>query len=294
MIELSYILSQVLNGLVIGLIYSLMAIGLTMIFGVMRMISFFHSASYMVAGYVLYYVTISLGMNPIVGLFVATAMSGFFGVLFEYVLLQPMYTAGMEKPGEYAVIITFGAGIFLMNFIVLVAGPHVQRPPDFLQMPPLFGVVSSGRLLGAVIGLFIITGVLIFVRRTLLGKALQATSQNRDGAAIVGINTLNMNHLAFGISSALAGAAGALLAPTFLVSPDMGWIPNMKGLVIVILGGMGSIKGSLVGAIILGLVESLGSVLLGPQFTNIYSFVLLIVVLLIRPQGLFGEKERRM
>ena len=139
----------------------------------------------------------------------------------------------------------------------------------------------------------LVAATLLLIYRTWLGRALQATAQNRVGATVSGIDSIAMNMVAVGLAGLLAGAAGALLSPIFLVYPDVGVVPVVKAFVIIVLGGMGSIPGAVVAAVLLGLVESLGSVYISLAYRDVYSFLVLIAVLLVRPYGLFGQVERR-
>jgi len=299
-----YLLAQVINGVIFGLIYALIALGLTLVFSIMRVVNFSHGEFYMLGGYALYALTagavtlfsIPLVLPTIVGLPLAMVAVAIFGILVERGLLRPVYTARMDRPEEYAIILTFGLSLFLQYGALTTVGPYEMTPGSFWEgSKHIIGDLYLGgdRLFAACTSVFLIGATLFFIYGTWTGRALMATAQNRVGSTIVGINTVRMNITAMAVAGLLAGAAGALLAPVFLVYPDVGQIPVIKAFVIIVLGGMGSIPGAVIAAVILGLVESLGSVYLSVAYRDVFAFLVLIGVLLFRPHGLLGQKARR-
>jgi branched-chain amino acid transport system permease protein len=299
-----YLLAQVINGVIFGLIYALIALGLTLVFSIMRVVNFSHGEFYMLGGYALYALTagavtlfsIPLVLPTIVGLPLAMVAVAIFGILVERGLLRPVYTARMDRPEEYAIILTFGLSLFLQYGALTTVGPYEMTPGSFWEgSKHIIGDLYLGgdRLFAACTSVFLIGATLFFIYGTWTGRALMATAQNRVGSTIVGINTVRMNITAMALAGLLAGAAGALLAPVFLVYPDVGQIPVIKAFVIIVLGGMGSIPGAVIAAVILGLVESLGSVYLSVAYRDVFAFLVLIGVLVFRPHGLLGQKARR-
>lgn len=299
-----YLLAQVINGVIFGLIYALIALGLTVVFSIMRVVNFSHGEFYMLGGYALYALTagavtlfsIPLVLPTIVGLPLAMVAVAIFGILVERGLLRPVYTARMDRPEEYAIILTFGLSLFLQYGALTTVGPYEMTPGSFWEgSKHIIGDLYLGgdRLFAACTSVFLIGATLFFIYGTWTGRALMATAQNRVGSTIVGINTVRMNITAMALAGLLAGAAGALLAPVFLVYPDVGQIPVIKAFVIIVLGGMGSIPGAVIAAVILGLVESLGSVYLSVAYRDVFAFLVLIGVLVFRPHGLLGQKARR-
>ena len=299
-----YLLAQVINGVIFGLIYALIALGLTLVFSIMRVVNFSHGEFYMLGGYALYALTagavtlfsIPLTLPTIVGLPLAMVAVAIFGILVERGLLRPVYTARMDRPEEYAIILTFGLSLFLQYGALTTVGPYEMTPGSFWEgSKHIIGDLYLGgdRLFAACTSVFLIGATLFFIYGTWTGRALMATAQNRVGSTIVGINTVRMNITAMALAGLLAGAAGALLAPVFLVYPDVGQIPVIKAFVIIVLGGMGSIPGAVIAAVILGLVESLGSVYLSVAYRDVFAFLVLIGVLVFRPHGLLGQKARR-
>jgi branched-chain amino acid transport system permease protein len=298
-------LSQFANALVIGTLYALMALGLSLIFGVLKLVNFAHGESMMVGGYLYYLLATSfivhlLGLPLLVALAATVPVIFFFGVILEKLFLRPAYERQTARYDEYVILVTFTLGIFLQNLALPLFGPYNRQAPAIFKGRLKIGdlIIAGDRLTGAVIA-FIVIGVLFFfLYRTYLGKGLRAVAQNPRAASILGIKVPQMRRLAFGIGITLTGIAGALLGPIFLVNPVMGVPFAVKAFVIVVLGGMGSIKGTIIGAYILALVEIFGSILLPDPtralaYKDAYGLLLLVLTLLLRPQGLFGEKERR-
>tara|TARA_B100000470_G_scaffold200051_1_gene171456 strand:- start:201 stop:1112 length:912 start_codon:yes stop_codon:yes gene_type:complete len=299
-----YLLAQVVNGVIFGLIYALIALGLTIVFSIMRVVNFSHGEFYMIGGYTLYaltasavtFLSIPLSLPTIVGLPLAMIAVAIFSVAVERGLLRPVYTVRMDRPEEYAIILTFGLSLFLQYGALTSVGPYEMTPGSFWDgSKHIFGdlYLAGDRLFAAGTSALLIAITLYCIYGTWTGRALMATAQNRVGSTIVGINTIRMNVIAMALAGLLAGAAGAAMAPIFLVYPDVGQIPVIKAFVIIVLGGMGSIPGAVIAAIILGLVESLGSIYLSVAYRDVFAFLVLIGVLLFRPHGLLGQKERR-
>ena len=298
-------LSQFANALVIGTLYALMALGLSLIFGVLKLVNFAHGESLMIGGYLYYLLATSfivhlLGLPLIVALMAAAPVIFFFGVVLERAFLRPAYQRKTARYDEYVILVTFTLGIFLQNLALPLFGPYNRQAPAIFKGRVRIGdlIIAGDRLTGAIIAVIVICLLFFFLYRTYLGKGLRAVSQNPDAASILGINVPRMRSMAFGIGIALTGIAGALLGPIFLVNPVMGVPFAVKAFVIVVLGGMGSIKGTIVAAYILALVEIFGSILLPDPtralaYKDAYGLLLLVLTLLLRPQGLFGEKERR-
>ena len=299
-----YLLSQLINGVIFGLIYALIALGLTIVFSIMRVVNFSHGEFYMLGGYTLYALTsgavtffsIPLSMPTIIGLPIAMVAVAIFAIVVERGLLRPVYTVRMDRPEEYAIILTFGLSLFLQYGALTAVGPYEMTPGAFWEgSKHILGdlYLAGDRLFATGVSVLLIAITIYFIYGTWTGRALMATAQNRVGSTVVGINTVRMNMIAMALAGLLAGAAGAAMAPIFLVYPDVGQIPVIKAFVIIVLGGMGSIPGAVVAAIILGIVESLGSVYLSVAYRDVFAFLVLIGVLLFRPHGLFGQKERR-
>ena len=288
-----------------GTLYALMALGLSLIFGVLKLVNFAHGESMMVGGYLYYLLATSfiihlLGLPLIVALVTSVPVIFFFGVFLEKLFLRPAYKRKTARYDEYVILVTFALGIFLQNLALPLFGPYNRQAPAIFKGRVRIGdlVIAGDRLTGAVIAFIVIGLLFFFLYRTYLGKGLRAVAQNPRAASILGIKVPQMRRLAFGIGLSLTGIAGALLGPIFLVNPVMGVPFAVKAFVIVVLGGMGSIKGTIVGAYILAIVEIFGSILppdptRALAYKDAYGLLLLVLTLLFRPQGLFGEKERR-
>lgn len=296
---MDYFLALSTTGVMMGIIYALMAIGLTLIFSILRVINFAHGEFYMMGGYAAYFIlNMATGIHPLLVVPLAGVIVGALGVLFEIGFLRPMHDEKMERPAEYAILITFGLSFFLMNMALAVFGPYPHRPPSFFPgtLNLGFTLVSADRLT-AVVGSLLLLGLLLYIiKMTWIGKALRAVSQDKRAAAAVGINPLGMNTIAFGIGVGLAAVSGALLAPSFSISPDVGAVPAIRSYIIIVLGGMGSIPGSILGGILIGLVESLGAGYFpdpsrGLVYKTAFGLVIFALVLLLKPSGLFGRKE---
>jgi len=296
---MEFFLSLLSTGLIMGIIYALIALGLTLIFSILNVINFAHGEFYMLGGYASYYILTTLtGFNPFLSVLLSGLMGGLLGLLFELLFLRPMHKGQIERPAEYSILITFGLSFFLLNLALAVFGPYPHRPPSFFEGSISLGFtrISADRLTASVSALLLLGSTLWIIQKTWMGKALQAVSQNKDAAAVVGINSLRMNSLAFSIGVGLAAAAGALLAPSFSVVPDVGAEPSVRSFVIIVLGGMGSIRGSILGGIIIGIVESLGAGYFPDpsraiKYKTVYGLIIFALVLLLKPTGLFGRKE---
>jgi branched-chain amino acid transport system permease protein len=183
--------------------------------------------------------------------------------------------------------------VFFRNLAVVLAGPNQLAPPDYAGPTHIGPLPVSGNRFVALVGtLGILVLFYLIVKKTWIGRALRGAAQNRVGIQTAGVNVLAVDQVAFGIGVALAAASGALLAPIFLVFPENGAVATMKGFEIIVIGGLGSIPGSLAAGILLGLVESLGSVLISPSYKDVYGFLLVLGILVVRPTGLFGERQR--
>jgi branched-chain amino acid transport system permease protein len=298
--NIGYVSDQVANGLTIGFIYALIAIGLTLIYSVQGVVSFSHGQFYMLGGYISYYFLQQfVSLNPIVGIPVAGSVSMLIGMAFERLFLRPMHKGQIERAGEYAILITFGLGFFLEYTVLAAVGPFSQKTAPFTQARVLtLGSLTllPNRLIAGAVGIFLTLTLLYLLYRTWLGKALRAVSMDKQAAAVVGINPLTMNTLSFGIGTMLAGMAGAALIPVFTWVPWVGGSAAVRSFVIIVLGGMGSVPGAFLGGLIIGLVEALGAGCYpdpskGAAYKTAFGLIIFAVMLLLRPNGLFGRES---
>jgi branched-chain amino acid transport system permease protein len=293
-----YVSLQLLNGLVTGLIYALAAAGLTLIFSVLKIVNFAHGALYMLGAYAAYYAGTLLGAPMLVSVVAAAAALFVVGIVFERLFLTPLQTGKIDRKDEYSLIITFALMLFLENLAIVTFGPFSKRPPGFFRGALHWGflTITYDRLIAAAGAVVLLVLLVLFLRKTSWGQALDAVSQNRTAAAIVGINPSRFYTLAFGVGSAMSGAAGALIGPIFSVSPTMGLLPAIKAFVIVVLGGMGSVAGSIVGGLLIGVGEALWVALIPDAtralaYSNAFGVFILAAVLLAKPTGLFGRRH---
>ena len=320
--SLTYLTQQTANGVVIGSIYSLMAVGLTLIYSVQGIVSFAHGQLYMVGGYFSFYFLLHAGnalsdftgtevsINPIWGIPVAAVIVFVMGALFERTFLKPMHEGLIERVSEYAILITFGFGFVIEYTTLAVAGPFPQRTDRFIEIRRFtlqrtsitddfaFGPINiiGDRAFAMVVGIVLIFTLLYFLQRTWTGRALRATSQDRQAAAVTGINPTNMNTLSFALGSMLAAMSGAALIPIFAWVPWVGAEMVGRSYVIVVLGGLGSVPGALFGGIIVGIVEALGAGChpdpsRGAAYKEAFALVIFALVLLLKPTGLFGREH---
>jgi branched-chain amino acid transport system permease protein len=286
------------NGLIIGLFYALMAIGLSLIFGILRIVNFAHGEFYMIGAYAYTLIALFFGISPWLTLPCAFIAGMALGWATERLLMRPLYSGyaswGVMKD-EYAVIITFALSLLLINLVDKVIGPNGYRGPSLVattrvEIGPF--MASGHRLMAAGIALLVLIAVGLFVRYSYWGRQIQAVAQNRLGASLAGIDTAKASSIVFALSGGLAALAGALLSPIINATPDVGAFPAVKSYVIVVLGGMGSIPGAVVASLILGVLESFGAVYISYGYRDTFGLVILIMVLLFRPHGLFGERSR--
>lgn len=276
------------NGLVIGAIYALSACGVSLIAGLMRVINFAHGEFFILGGYFSYYLSLKLGMSPILAMVAATFSLFLIGLFVERVLIRNTYGDSMAS-----LIVTFILSIVLQNAILLLFGPFPNKPPDFVSGSiHLIGDFDFGvqRLVSGGVSLLLFFCLFFFIKKTWFGKCVRAVAQDRQMAALLGINPERVNWISFGIGVAMAGAAGVILAPSFTVTPMAGAPISLVAFIVVVLGGVGSIRGCLAGGLLLGVVENFGSAYLSSMYSQLFGFLSLILVLLFKPSGLYGAK----
>ena len=277
---------QVLNGLVTGSVYSLVALGLTLIYGTMQVPNFAHGQLFMLGAYIAYAST-RLGLNYWAALLASVIAVAILGVLLERLVFRPL----RETPHLNSMIAALGLMLFLEAVAQNLWGEefrHMDSP--YGGVVSLFGLlVTMHRLILVGAAAVLMAALLWFLTRTVAGSAIRATAQNPEGALLVGIDTSRVAMVTFGISAALAAFAGVLIAPISLVYPSMGAMITLKGFVIVVLGGMGSVPGALIGGYLLALAESLGGTYVSATYQDLVAFALLALVFTIKPTGLFKE-----
>jgi branched-chain amino acid transport system permease protein len=285
------LLQHLVNALILGSTYALLGIGLTLIFGIMRVVNFTHGELYALGAYAVFFLEVSLGVNFFLALVLAVIIGCAVGAAIEFVLLRPLLDADIDT----TMLVMIGAWIVIQNTELFYWGGVSKAimtpfPDEPLQVGPIF--VSWLRLFVLVMALILIAATYVLINRTKLGKAMRATFQDRDTAALMGVNIKGIYTATFAIGSGLAAAAGALLGPVFLVTPSMGDLASLKAFAIVILGGLGNITGATLGGFILAFVEEIGAGYISSGYRDAMGFLIIIIVLLFKPTGLFARAER--
>ncbi|EXG81616.1 branched-chain amino acid ABC transporter permease [Cryptosporangium arvum] len=279
----------VLTGLVNGGVYSLLAMGLTLIFGVLDIVNFAHGAFLAVALFTTYQFVATTGANPYVALPIAIAALFALGALAQWALLN--HTMG--RPLESQLLLTLGLSLLVSNLLLLAFGgdPLSVAVAGDHGINVLGAVANQTRLVAFGGALVLAAGLYLLLGRTRLGRAIRAVAASRQGAGLVGIDVRKIYVLTFGLGTACAGAAGMLIAPFTTITPTAGDQFNILAFVVVVMGGLGNVAGALISGIIVGLVEQLGGVLLTGQSPLFGVFLVFILILVARPQGLFGARQ---
>ncbi|HYE88396.1 MAG TPA: branched-chain amino acid ABC transporter permease [Vicinamibacterales bacterium] len=276
---------QILNGLVTGSVYSLVALGLTLIYGTMQVPNFAHGQLFMFGAYLSYALVMRSGLHYWLAMAIAVATLAVAGAVLERVIFRPLRSA----PPLNSMIAALGVMLLLEAVAQNIWGPefrHTNTP--YAEIVSVFGLpVAQHRLILLAAAAASMTALLLFLTRTTAGSAIRATAQNPEGALLVGIDTSRVAMATFAISAALAAVAGALIAPISLVYPAMGTVVTLKAFAIVVLGGMGSVTGALIGGYLLALAESLGGTYVSATYQDLIAFVVLALVFTFRPEGLF-------
>ena len=279
-----------LFGVVNGCIYILLATGLNLIFGVMKLVNFAHGELLMVGAFVAYEVTTIAGLNPYLSILVSMASVALIGIVLEKFAFRRV--RGTEKLNE--IFISLGLIYVFENLATLlwVENYSIQIPSPLVGLSVPLGDVqlSYDRILAIIIVIVILVGLVLLTKKTKIGLAMRATSQKSDAAMLMGININKVYTFTFAVGAALAGAAGALYGIILPFNPTIGALPTIKAFAIIILGGLGSIPGAVIGGLLYGIAENVTGYLSNGTWQNAVAFALLIVVLAIRPTGLFGEK----
>jgi branched-chain amino acid transport system permease protein len=292
--NLDLVIQNLLIGIVDGGFYVLVALGLTLLFGVSRVINLAHGEFLAVGGYVTFLAVAVLGIGPIGGLIAAVAFGYGAGWLTDRALLAPMRRRpNLRLPLELYLIMTLGISLSLENGLLAAFGDnYVTNPPVVQGVTRVFGQVSlaNQRILVFAVCMILVLLMFVFLNRTRMGTAIRAASQDRNAARAVGIEVETLDSRVFGIATALAAAAGSLMAPLIFLYPAVGLQWMIKGIVVVIMGGLGNPVGALVAGFGLGIVEALAVIVLPAQYKTVVGLLVMIGVLLVRPSGLLGRR----
>src|SRR5436305_1572708 len=291
------LLAQTLiSGVMIGILYALMALGITFIYSIVRMINWAMGEFYMLGSYIQYVaVAYLLGRNYWwLAIIISTAGTFLIGYLLEPILIKPMHARAMERRDDYATVVTIALLLMLRSLAVAIGGPYQYRPETNLPIMWVGPLPMEGaRVMASVFALVALALFYLVISKTWIGLALRAAAQNRVAAQTSGVDVFRLDAVAFAIGVALAGLAGALLAPLFLVYPTNGAVTTVKGFEIIVIGGLGSIPGALIGGVLLGVVESLGAAFISSPYQNAYGFALVLLVLLVTRHGRRRYADRR-
>ncbi len=281
----AFLIQVFVNGLMLGLTYVLIASGFSLIYGIMRLLNFAHGEFYMLGAFATYLLSERLGINYFSSLLLSMILMAVLGILVYRFFFRPF-----RDEHDPSLVVALGVAMLIGGLGLLVFGEKDQSvSPVFSGVIKIFGAtLSQERVVVIFLAVLLMAALTLYIKFSKTGQAMRAVAQDREAAALQGIGVDSTFTLCMAISSALAGAAGSLLAPLFYVNPFLGMHAVLKALVVVVIGGLGSIPGAIAGGLLLGFVESFGNTFLG-DITEILGFVMVMIVLLFRPQGLFGH-----
>lgn len=287
------IIQSVIDGLLIGGVYATIAVGLSLAFGVMRIINWAQGELLMISMYISYFMFNWLGVDPYLIMFFTTAIMFAVGFFLQKSILSNMLARETAVEPITVLLFTAGLGMVLSNGVLAFIGPQYLSAMTLYtakSMKVLGMYISIPKAISFVIALVCNLGLYFFLQKSETGRAIRATSQNRHVASLMGVNMKQIYNIAFGIAIAMVGLSGALLLPYSTLNPDIGIIYSFKCFVIVILGGMGNIMGALLGGLLVGVIERLGTLFFSDSVAQTAVFVVFMLVLLFRPYGLLGKK----
>lgn len=287
---LEAVLEQVINGLMMGSIYVLIALGMVLIYGVMQVLNFAHGALFMTGGYLCHFFFTRITGSYFLSIALAMAALAALGWVLERSVFRPLRGNLRNQ-----VIASLGLVLVIENLVIALWGPNalqlrIAAAETFVRVGGLR--YSLQHLIIIATMLVVVAALAVFLKASKFGIAIRATSQDRDAAVVVGIPVDRLHWITFAIGTALAALAGALLGPLFLIFPQMGDAPLVKGLAGILLGGMGSVPGAVIGGLLIGVTEAVATVFLPTDYRDSVAFVVIVAILLLRPQGLFGVRVR--
>jgi len=287
-VDTTIFLQLIVSGLLIGFVFSLIAVGLTLIWGVMDILNFAHGDFLMLAMFSSFLMFANLGLDPLLSLPMVVALLFMVGLLTFRWVIRPV----LGYPGLIALLATFGLSIFIRNLVLFFVGPNYRVINQSILAGKNFSILglhfSLSQTMSAIGCVLITSAIYLLIARTKFGRSLRATSLDKDTALLMGINTNRVFALTFGLGAACVGFAGGMLSNFYPIFPEVGLNFAIMSFVIVALGGFGNISGAFLAGIFVGLVENVGGFLIGPEFKYTLVFVLYLIVISIRPKGLFG------
>jgi len=278
----------IVNGLTLGWIYVLMALGLTLIFGIMSIMQFAHGELYMLAAYLAYFLCITMGINLLATVIICMIIMAGLGVFLEKFLFRPVREGHFLAP----IAISLGLTLILQSGAMGVFGLFWRSMPRLSEgsLSILGGIIPKDRIIAVAASVFLLLILYAFLKKSKYGLAMIATAQDFDGATLQGISRNKMSALVMAIGCALAGAGGILAGSLFSINPTMGVTPMIKGLIIIVVGGIGSLAGAAIAGIALGMIDGLVILFLGPMWASLLPLIIVIIFLLLKPEGLFGHE----
>ena len=286
------ILQYLINGISIGAVYAIIALGYTMVYGIAKMLNFAHGDVIMVGAYISFCVTNYLGLPAIVSIVAAMVVCTVLGILIEGLAYRPL----RGTPSLAVLITAIGVSYFLQNAAQLIWGAAPKNFTSVVTMAPikLFGgnvVITGEAILTVLVSALVMIGLTVFTTKTKTGKAMRAVSENRDAAQLMGINVNRTISTTFAIGSALAAVAGVLLCSTVpTLQPTTGSMPGIRAFTAAVIGGIGSMPGAMLGGVLLGIIETFSKKYISTEFSDAIVFAVLIVILLVKPAGLLGKQ----
>jgi branched-chain amino acid transport system permease protein len=281
---------SLMSGILIGGVYALIGIGLTIIFGVMRVINFAHGELLMIGMYLTYFLYAVFHVDPFLSILITIPLMFLYGAFLQKTFVNRILGALPQNQ----ILLTIGLGLIMSNAIMLAftSDYKILTTSYSSSSVNVMGIsISTPLVISFSITAAITVALYWFLLKTDTGQAIRATAQDREAARLMGINVKRMSILAFGLGAALAGTAGALISPTYYIYPQVGSAFTLKAFVITVLGGMGSVVGATLGGILIGVAESVGGVYIGSGWKEVIVFVLFLLVLLFKPSGLFGKSR---
>ena len=287
--SLAVYLNVIVAGILTGLVYGLMALGLSVIFGVVRIVNFAHGEMMSIAMYIAVVLFAAFHLDPLIMLVPIAAVMFVFGYLLQLSLINPFIT----RPEHSQFLLVVAIALIIVNTLLIIFGPDAQTIQtsyayDSFQIGPV--IIDASKAYAAAAAIVVTVALFAFFRFTLFGKAIRACADNYTGALVVGLDVKRFYALTFGIGAACVGAAGTMMSLITDVTPMLGPAYTLLAFVIVITGGLGSMAGALIGGVLIGLTEAIAGLLFTPSAKSMFSFGILVLVLLLRPQGILGRR----
>ena len=293
--DLTSILQVLSVGLTVGALYALIALGLNLIYGTMRLLNIAHGELIMIGAYITYSFFTRLGLSPLISIFVVMAISLIMGLAICAGIFMPLIrkSKSVSVVEANSLLIFYGFSIILTNVACLIWKTDIRGYSYLTKMVSIGGVsLMYNKVVVLVVALIVCIGCYLVLQKTLLGKAVRALIQDREAARLVGINTNSIYFFSFGMAFAMAGLAGALLSMFYEITPFMGMSYTIVAFIVVVLGGLGNLFGSLIGGFLLGILEAIGVSITSPGYRPLLSYAVFVLVILLRPEGIFTKRKR--